>query len=88
MLLILGYDLTFVKYIIIEFEYQSRNFLLHGHAITGCDLIICWENNWPERPLEILELQKVISAQPALRQHGDWPGVTGYFFSAGRSGGG
>jgi hypothetical protein len=44
----------------IEFEYESRNFLVHRHAISGCDLIVCWIHNWPECPLEVLELSKVL----------------------------
>lgn len=44
----------------IEFEYQSRNFRDHSHDPHGCDLIICWENNWPECPIEVLELRKEI----------------------------
>jgi hypothetical protein len=47
----------------IEFEYESRNFLLHLHPVPGCDLIVCWNHNWPECPLEVLELQKVVLAQ-------------------------
>jgi hypothetical protein len=41
----------------IEFEYESRNFLEHMHTETECDLIVCWSHNWPECPLEVLELQ-------------------------------
>lgn len=44
----------------IEFEYQSRTFRDHGHDPNGCDLVVCWEHNWPECPLEVLELRKVI----------------------------
>jgi hypothetical protein len=44
----------------IELEYQSRNFLKHMHELTGCDLIVCWEHNWPECPLEVLELKSVV----------------------------
>jgi len=44
----------------IELEYLSRNFLGHKHTISGCDLIVCWENNWPECPLEVIELKKVV----------------------------
>ncbi len=43
----------------IELEYQSRNFLRHMHDLKGCDLIVCWEHNWPECPLEVIELKKV-----------------------------
>lgn len=45
--------------ILIEFEYESRNFLLHEHNVKGCDMIICWKHNWPECPLEVLELSKL-----------------------------
>ena len=41
----------------IEFEYQSRNFQRHNHDPAGCDLIVCWEDNWPEAPLEVIELK-------------------------------
>jgi len=44
----------------IEFEFQSKNFLLHGHEWSGCDLIVCWEHNWPECPLEVIELKKEV----------------------------
>ena len=44
----------------IEFEYESRNFLLHGHDVKGCDMIVCWKHNWPECPLEVLELSKLV----------------------------
>jgi hypothetical protein len=47
----------------IEFEHESRNFLKHMHDVKGCDLIICWRHNWPECPLEVLELRKVLSLQ-------------------------
>ena len=46
-----------------EFEYESRNFLKHMHDVKGCDLIICWRHNWPECPLEVLELRKALSLQ-------------------------
>lgn len=44
----------------IEMELMSRNFAAHGHDPKGCDLIVCWEHNWPECPLEVVELKKVI----------------------------
>jgi Homing endonuclease associated repeat len=44
----------------IEFEYESRNFLAHGHALDGCEIIVCWVNNWPDCPLEVIELKKVM----------------------------
>lgn len=44
----------------IEFEFVSSNFREHGHDPAGCDLIVCWEHNWPECPLEVIELRSVI----------------------------
>ena len=47
----------------IELEYQSLNFLKHMHDLNGCDLIVCWEHNWPECPLQVLELKTAVSTQ-------------------------
>ena len=44
----------------IELELMSRNFAAHGHDPKGCDLIVCWEHNWPECPLEVVELRRAI----------------------------
>jgi hypothetical protein len=52
----------------IELEYQSRNFLKHMHDLNGCDLIVCWEHNWPECPLEVLELKSLVK-QYAAPEH-------------------
>jgi hypothetical protein len=45
----------------IEFEYESRNFLRHLHDPSQCDIIVCWKHNWPDCPLEVIELSKVIA---------------------------
>jgi hypothetical protein len=44
----------------IEFEHESRNFLFHGHSLTGCDLIVCWSHNWLDCPIEVLELKSLV----------------------------
>ena len=44
----------------IEFEYESRNFLIHGHRPEKCHLIVCWRHNWEESPVEVLELSSAI----------------------------
>lgn len=44
----------------IEFEFESRNFLTHCHPVDECDLIVCWAHNWPECPLEVVELRSVV----------------------------
>jgi hypothetical protein len=45
----------------VEFEYRSRNFLEAGHDPAGCDVIVCWEHDWPDCPLEVVELRRVIN---------------------------
>jgi hypothetical protein len=44
----------------IELEYESRNFLRHMHDPQKCDLIVCWEHNWPDCPLEVVELRSAV----------------------------
>ena len=44
----------------VEFEFKSRNFRDHGHDPRQCDLVVCWEHNWAECPLEVLELKSAI----------------------------
>ncbi|HEU4416362.1 MAG TPA: hypothetical protein VFT65_16355 [Candidatus Angelobacter sp.] len=45
----------------IEFEFESRNFLAHGHKVSDCDLIVCWKNNWEECPLQVIELETILA---------------------------
>ncbi|HEY2496168.1 MAG TPA: hypothetical protein VGK24_03790 [Candidatus Angelobacter sp.] len=42
----------------IEFEYESKNFLLHGHDPKNCDVLVCWRHNWKDIPeeIEVIEL--------------------------------
>lgn len=44
----------------IEFEFKSKHFKKQNHPIKGCDLIVCWEHDWKECPLPVLELSKMI----------------------------
>lgn len=44
----------------VEFEFLSRNFILHGHDSQDCDLIICWYNNWKKAPVPIWDLQDTL----------------------------
>jgi hypothetical protein len=46
----------------VEIEFMSRNFLQHFHDPKECDLIVCWENNWPDCPLEVIELKKALGS--------------------------
>jgi hypothetical protein len=50
------------QYLRIEFEYESKNFKLHGHDPKGCDMIVCWRHNWKECPaeIEVVELCRLV----------------------------
>jgi len=57
--------------VLIEFEFESRNFRDHGHPASGCDVIVCWRYNWSDCPshLEVVELSSVIKS---LSRSGDY----------------
>lgn len=44
----------------IEFEYRASSFRTHGHDPAQCDLIVCWENDWLDAPIEVLALKEVV----------------------------
>lgn len=44
----------------IEFEYKSSNFKAHKHDIKKCDIIVCWEHDWQDCPLRVIELKEVV----------------------------
>jgi hypothetical protein len=48
----------------IELEYRSADFKKKGYDPAGCDIIICWENNWPDCPIEVLELEDRLAELP------------------------
>jgi hypothetical protein len=50
----------------IEFEYSSRSFKVHGHDPDLCDVIVCWEHNWPDCPIEVLELRSALASIPNI----------------------
>lgn len=49
----------------IEFEYRSSSFKAHGHDPRECDIIVCWEHDWKNCPLEVIELKSIISKSTA-----------------------
>lgn len=51
----------------IEFEFNSSSFETHGHNSNDCDLIVCWEHDWKDCPLEVIELKTEIQAM------NNWP---------------
>jgi hypothetical protein len=49
----------------IEFEFKSSNFKVHGHDPAGCDLIVCWENDWVTCPVSVLSLKQYLEDSQA-----------------------
>lgn len=48
----------------IEFEFKSSHFREHGHNPKECDIIVCWEHDWKECPIEVIELKSLIKKLP------------------------
>lgn len=40
----------------IEAEYLASNFILHSHDFSGCDIIVCWENDLTDFKFPIIAL--------------------------------
>lgn len=49
----------------IEFEYKASSFKEAGHDPDQCDFIVCWENDWPNCPIDVIELKTEILKLPA-----------------------
>jgi len=45
---------------LIEFEFKAANFKDHGHDPTQCNFIVCWENDWYDCPITVIELKTEI----------------------------
>lgn len=43
-----------------EFEFRSSSFKLHKHNPHQCDLIICWDHDWKDCPLEVVCLKEKV----------------------------
>jgi hypothetical protein len=53
----------------IEFEFRASNYKCH--PANGADIIVCWENDWEQRPrqfcgLEIIDLKPHVHAAPRI----------------------
>jgi len=44
----------------IKFEYKSSNYKSQGYDSAGADMIVCWLHDWPDCPLEVLDLKSAI----------------------------
>lgn len=46
----------FGNYLYCEVEHRSRAFEAHAHDPGLCDLIVCWEHDWRDAPLPVIEV--------------------------------
>jgi hypothetical protein len=46
--------------VLIEFEFRSSSFKQHNHDPHGCDVVVCWEHDWSDCPIEVIELRSEI----------------------------
>lgn len=53
----------------IEFEYDSRSFVAHGHDPDEVDMIVCWDHNWASCPrhIEVIELSGILEELMGIR---------------------
>lgn len=49
----------------IEFEFKSSHFREHGHDANECDFIVCWQDDWDDCPISVIELKKEIERLPS-----------------------
>ena len=47
----------------IEFEFKSSNFVAHGHDLTQCDMVICWEHDWTNCPIEVISFKDIVESK-------------------------
>jgi len=48
----------------IEFEFKASTFKQHRHDPARCDVLVCWENDWPDCPVDVIELREAIRSLP------------------------
>jgi hypothetical protein len=56
---------------LVEFELWASDYHTHRHAHDGCETVVCWENDWEDRPkkyrnLEIISLKSYVGALPRV----------------------
>ncbi len=45
----------------IEFEFRSSEFRRHRHDPSACDLIVCWVDDWPDSPVQVIALSEIVA---------------------------
>src|ERR1017187_3600736 len=72
----------------IEFEFRASSYAAEHHP-KGADIIVCWENDWAERPkafrhLEIISLKGLVGAQRRVFAVGCDESISGHELTARR----
>lgn len=52
----------------IEFELRSNHFRTQRHRADLCDIIVCWEHDWPDCPLEVIALKDLVKWKDPLAE--------------------
>lgn len=48
------------EFVRIEFEFLSSRF---DHDPAGCDLVVCWKDDWPGCPVQVLALEEKVKGR-------------------------
>jgi hypothetical protein len=51
--------------VLIGFELKSSRFKTHRHDPSECDFIVCWIDDWPDCPVNVVELRSEIRKLPS-----------------------
>ena len=51
----------------IEFEFRSSGYKVHLKSKRKCHYVVCWENNWKDCPIPVIELKSMIPSILANR---------------------
>jgi len=49
------------RHVRIEFEFRSSGFRSHSAEADKCDLLVCWQHDWPGCPIDVLELKDLVT---------------------------
>ena len=52
------------NFLYTEVEHRSSHFSWHAHDPKRCDMIVCWEHDWKDSPLPVLEMFSGALYQP------------------------
>ena len=54
--------------LVVEFEFDSRNFRQHSHDPAGCDLIVCWRDGWENPSVPVWALEECAGKEAQIIQ--------------------